>query len=464
MEGKRRKGFDVRSYNLSGAFLGTDLAREVYVRLPEEAGKYAGKIVRCVKALYGLITSSRDFVNSLSERILSFEDNGGRFKKMDTDHCIYVFTDKDGNEMILSHYVDDIICGSNNQELRNRLFKHLNQQWKITDEGVLNRFVGLNFERSEDGLTWEASCGPYIDKIAKRFKVDPKIQETPMDAGFAVMPEDLREEHSAEEMAAMETEFRSMIGSLAFASVTIRWDIAYSVSVLSRYLMKPNRKVIAAARRVIQYLMTMRDLKIRWTSEEDKVPADKRNKLWGAADASYASDVITRRSHGGYMLFLNGGCVSWKSGLQKMVTLSSCESEFVALCSAILEVRYLRQFLNELGHRQEEPTLLWEDNKAAIIVAEGETSSAGRSKHIDVRFKHVAQSIREGVARVRYVSTKWNYADLMTKPLAKLEFKRLRDLCLRPESGVTGYPSMEQGDVSVDDEVANFFFEESWLV
>jgi len=62
---------------------------------------------------------------------------------------------------------------------------------------------------------------------------------------------------------------------------------------------------------------------------------------------------------------------------------------------------------------------------------------------LDVRFKHVAQSIRKGVARVRYVSTKWNYADLMTKPLAKLEFKRLRDLCLLPESGVTGHPSME---------------------
>jgi hypothetical protein len=130
--------------------------------------------------------------------------------------------------------------------------------------------------------------------------------------------------------------------------------------------------------------------------EEDKVPADLRNKLWGAADASYASHVITRRSHGGYMLFLNGRCVSWKSGLQKMLTLSNCESEFVVLCS----VRYLRQFLYELGHRQEEPTLLWEDNKTAIIVAEGETSSAGRSKHIDVRFKHVSQSIREGIVRV----------------------------------------------------------------
>ena len=94
-----------------------------------------------MKALFGLITSSRDFVNSLSERILILVEKGGKFKKLDTDHCIYVFVDKDGNEMILSHYVDDIICGSNNQELRNRLFKHLNQQWKITDEGFLNRFL-----------------------------------------------------------------------------------------------------------------------------------------------------------------------------------------------------------------------------------------------------------------------------------------------------------------------------------
>ena len=41
----------------------------------------------------------------------------------------------------------------------------------------------------------------------------------------------------------------------------------------------------------------------------------------------------------GICFFLNGGCISWKSGLQKMMTLNSCESQFVALCSAILEVR-----------------------------------------------------------------------------------------------------------------------------
>jgi hypothetical protein len=45
----------------------------------------------------------------------------------------------------------------------------------------------------------------------------------------------------------------------------------------------------------------------------------------------------------------------------------------------------------------------------------------------------------------------------MTKPLARLEFKRLRDLFLHPESGVTGHPLAELGDASMDDEVANFF-------
>ena len=95
-------------------------------------------------------------------------------------------------------------------------------------------------------------------------------------------------------------------------------------------------------------------------------------------------------------------------------------------------------------------------------MAEGETSSAGRTKHVDVRFKHVAQSIREGVARVRYISTKWNYADLMTKPLPKLEFKRLRDLCLRPESGVTDYSDMTSETIPLEEELANFFFDEEW--
>ena len=444
----------VRSYDLSGAFLGTPLEREVYVRIPEGVGfpQYEGQILKCAKAIYGLRTSSRDFLKSLSDLILSFEYKGHKFRKLHMDHCIYVFHGPNGEEMILSNFVDDLICGSTSDEIRDAFLNHLRKQWKITDQGELTRFVGLNFVR-QDPKTWKVSLGPYIDKIAKRFNVT-ETSKSPMDAGFNITPEDVLEEPTEE----MRQEFRSLIGSIGFASIAVRWDIAYSVSVLSRYLMKPNKKVIEAAKRVVQYLVATRDFYIRWTTDENVIPKEMLNVLWGAVDASYASDVITRRSHGGFLVFMNGGVVSWKSGLQKMVTLSSCESEFVALCSAVLELRYLRQLVEELGFPQENPSLLWEDNKAAIIIASGESSSSGRAKHVDVRFKHVAESIQEGVVRVRYIPTKWNYADIMTKPLGRIEFERIRDLGRRPERSQVDNLTVMTEEVDIEEELSHLAF------
>ena len=49
----------------------------------------------------------------------------------------------------------------------------------------------------------------------------------------------------------MKTEMRSLIGSIGYATVALRYDTAYAVSVLSRYLAKPCKKVIDAAKRVI---------------------------------------------------------------------------------------------------------------------------------------------------------------------------------------------------------------------
>ena len=256
-----------------------------------------------------------------------------------------------------------------------------------------------------------------------------KYPETPMESNFVVTPEDLKSDPTPEQLAR----YRSLIGSIGFAATTVRFDIAYAVSTLSRYLVRPNEKVIAAAERVIRYLIKTKDFKITWSTDEEKIDEDKVNRIWGAVDASFASDPITRRSHGGFIVFNNGGAISWKSGLQKMVTLSSCEGEYVALCAATMEIWYLRQVMSELGRPQRTGTLLWEDNKACFIIAEGESSGAGRSKHIDIKFKYVTENIQNGSVNLRYITTSWNYADMLTKPLGKIQFRRIVELCRNPE-------------------------------
>ena len=180
---------------------------------------------------------------------MSFEYRGRRFQNLKVDQCIYVFEDEDGSKMILAHYVDDIICGTNNIELRERFFKHLRQSWEIEDTGQLDRFLGINFRRSDDKKEWAASAATYIDRIVKRFDLnDTVVVKVPMDPGFTLTAEDFEEVPSEE----MKSEYRSLIGSIGYCAITVRFDIAYAVSVLSRHLAKPCKKVVLAAKRVIK--------------------------------------------------------------------------------------------------------------------------------------------------------------------------------------------------------------------
>jgi hypothetical protein len=114
---------------------------------------------------------------------------------------------------------------------------------------------------------------------------------------------------------------------------------------------------------------------------------------------------------------MNHGVVSYKSKLQNIVTLSSAESEFVALSDVTCEVKYLRELSRGLGYPQRDATLVFEDNRAAILVAQNECSASGRMRHVDVKFRFVMEAVKNKEIRVRYIQTDLNFADLFTKSL-----------------------------------------------
>ena len=115
--------FSVESYDLSGAFLGTELTdRAVYIRLPKDAGIHAGKVLLLKKSVcvYGLKTSGRDFIHQLTEQILSYLVTGTCPKtgRVSIDHCVLRCEDGEGNIMILLHYVDDLVIATTNLKIR----------------------------------------------------------------------------------------------------------------------------------------------------------------------------------------------------------------------------------------------------------------------------------------------------------------------------------------------------------
>jgi hypothetical protein len=72
-------------------------------------------------------------------------------------------------------------------------------------------------------------------------------------------------------------------------------------------------------------------------------------KLLVYSDSDWANNKENRKSVGGYMIFLNDVLISWRSKLQRVVSLSSAEAEFYACTEAVKEVPFIKQLLEFLG-------------------------------------------------------------------------------------------------------------------
>ena len=76
-------------------------------------------------------------------------------------------------------------------------------------------------------------------------------------------------------------------------------------------------------------------------------------KLQGCVNADFAGDIDSRKSTTGFVFTLGGTAISLASNLQKIVTLSTTEAEYVAATEAVKEMIWLHDYLNELGKKQE---------------------------------------------------------------------------------------------------------------
>ena len=56
-----------------------------------------------------------------------------------------------------------------------------------------------------------------------------------------------------------------------------------------------------------------------------------------------------------------------------------------------------------------------------------DAGSVGRSRHLAMRARFLQDALRAGIARIGYISTESNAADMLTKPLDRVRFKRHRD-------------------------------------
>jgi hypothetical protein len=214
---------------------------------------------------------------------------------------------------------------------------------------------------------------------------------------------------------------KRIVGKLLYCTLT-RPDLMFAVHRLSKFASDPAERHLIAAKRVLRYLKGTQQYVLRYSKTNS---VDSNPTLSSFSDATWASDLDDRSSVTGFVILLGGNPIFWKTKQQSVTALSSAESETVAASEATRSIVGLKNLLNELGFDQHAPTVLNIDNTAVIQNAvSGRISSALR--HVATRERFVNEASVNGDISLRYVASRDNVADVLTKSLPKEPFQRAR--------------------------------------
>ena len=125
-----------------------------------------------------------------------------------------------------------------------------------------------------------------------------------------------------------------------------------------------------------------------------------------------------------------GACIVWFSRIQKCVTLSTTEAEYVAITELLKELLFVREVWRFMLPEAGMPCIpVFEDNQGAIQIAINPIINSN-SKHIDVRYHFVRERVEQREFSITYVPSKYQHADFLTKPFRKEEFAFHRDFVM----------------------------------
>jgi hypothetical protein len=409
------RDLELTQLDVKTAFLNGEIEEEIFISQPEGyivTGREK-EVCRLNKSLYGIKQASRIWNQKLHSSLIAFGLN-----QSNADPCIYYRFTKD-HMLIIAIWVDDGLVAASDLAITDKAVNFLNKNFEM-EYGPADHFVGLVISRDRINKRIFLAAPQYIDKVLSKFNMSNCHPVTlPADKGATALSKEMSPQEQEEREIMSNVPYREAVGSIMYAAITVRPDIAFIAGQLAKFCENPGPTHWKAAKRVLKYLAGTRNHGLCFNGRHID-----NNLLTGYSDADYAGDSDTRRSTSGFVFVLNGAAVTWSSRRQPIVALSTMESEYIAASDASREVIWLRRLLSELGEEQTNPTRLLCDNESAISLTRNPESHK-RSKHIDVRYHFIREQIFKKTIEISYVNTREQLADAFTKAIDEISQSKI---------------------------------------
>jgi hypothetical protein len=292
-------------------------------------------------------------------------------------------------------------------ETKNFLSSHFDM--KDLDEAsyVLGIEIHQNRAQRVLGLSQKA----YIEKMLIRYNMDKcSISPTPIQKGDK-FNEDQCPKNDFERSKMENVPYASAVGSLMYAQVCTRPDLAFATGVFSRYQKNLGWAHWIGVKKSLRYCQGTKDYMLNYRRTNDLA-------VECYTDADFAGDEDDRKSTSGYVYMLAWGAISWKSHKQGVTTAYTMRVESVSCYDATGQAVCLKNFIPgfKIADSISRPITMHCDNQAVVFFCAND-KLASASKHIDIKYRIVKDRNWDHTLNIEHISTKLNIADPLTKGL-----------------------------------------------
>jgi hypothetical protein len=171
-----------------------------------------------------------------------------------------------------------------------------------------------------------------------------------------------------------------------------------------------------ALKTVYRYLLATKDLTLFFQAETGVELSAETDASWGTCSFS------------GYLIKVGNNPIVWKVRKQRMVAMSSCEAELLAMVDCAKEIVWARGFLQELCYfgKTLPATLVETDSQSAIAIL-ATVGMHGRSRHYRRQIVFLQSLMGDLKIALKYRDGKSLASDLLTKPINGNVWKKRRN-------------------------------------
>jgi hypothetical protein len=350
-----------------------------------------------------------------------------KMKQTQPEPSMYVKVKVDINEMVIGYlvviaFVDDVRYFGTDPEVT-EYKEAVQSRLKVKfEKPPVEDFVSIETYQNLDEGTFELKMPKYFEKAMKFFQEFRTSGFKTRTIPLTVLDEKYCFEiPTPNEIAdAKHLPFLQAIGILSYPASNCKFEMRYAVSVLGSKRAGWSRRHFDIAVKLFEYALTTKDIGLIYSKGLDP---HGDNTIYAYADAS----LRIPRPQGCRIVMMNGAAISFVSKMQTITAPSSTWAESVTLFDCSTDVLGLRNLLEELGHLQESPTTIYQDNKSAIQIANNRGSLGRNSRAMDLKTLSTRNRIEDHLVEPKFLPTKGMLADMGSKALALNPFARFRD-------------------------------------